>query len=191
MPRGDILSSAQDWFLHHERCHTHARAVPSFTRIRAVPEACSVKTLVLNAATSRCRRVLQARSGARADGQGGSGAVGRRRPIRSESLELDRPSVIILTRYVKPPRNRRVMLSRRACCDGTAISNTPNEARNWWWSSGRHPGGAGLGGLRGSPAPEAEHQRGAGLGPDYRPGRLGVRGDGPAGGCLSTCRRGR
>ena len=34
-------------------------------------------------------------------------------PIRSESLALDRPSVIILTRYVKPPRRRPVMLSRR------------------------------------------------------------------------------
>lgn len=34
-------------------------------------------------------------------------------PIRSASVELDRPSVIILTRYVKPPRSRRLMLSRR------------------------------------------------------------------------------
>ena len=37
----------------------------------------------------------------------------RQQPIRSESVAIDRPSVIILGRYVKPPRGRRVMLSRR------------------------------------------------------------------------------
>ncbi|GAA2092864.1 MULTISPECIES: HNH endonuclease [Brevibacterium] len=34
-------------------------------------------------------------------------------PVRSERLELDRPTVIILTRYVKPPETRTVSLSRR------------------------------------------------------------------------------
>ena len=37
----------------------------------------------------------------------------RDQPIRSETIAIDRPSVIILGRYVKPPRGRRVMLARR------------------------------------------------------------------------------
>lgn len=35
------------------------------------------------------------------------------RPVRSEQLSLDRPTVIILTRYVKPPTARTAALSRR------------------------------------------------------------------------------
>lgn len=34
-------------------------------------------------------------------------------PVRSEHLRLDQPSVILLTRYVRPPHDRRVSLSRR------------------------------------------------------------------------------
>lgn len=36
-----------------------------------------------------------------------------RQPVRSATFEMERPSVIILTRYVKPPSKRRVALSRR------------------------------------------------------------------------------
>src|SRR5699024_12809521 len=34
-------------------------------------------------------------------------------PVRSEHVSLDQPSVILLTRYVRPPNSRRVSLSRR------------------------------------------------------------------------------
>lgn len=34
-------------------------------------------------------------------------------PVRSQHVSLDQPSVILLTRYVRPPRDRRVSLSRR------------------------------------------------------------------------------
>ncbi len=34
-------------------------------------------------------------------------------PVRSEHMSLDQPSVILLTRYVRPPSNRRVSRSRR------------------------------------------------------------------------------
>ncbi len=73
-----------------------------------------MKTLVLNAGyepmsvVSFRRAVVLVLTGKAAVLQSDDAA-----PIRSASLELDRPSVIILTRYVKPPRNRRVMLSRR------------------------------------------------------------------------------
>lgn len=37
----------------------------------------------------------------------------RAMPIRSEALSLDRPTVILLVRYVQPPRARTALLSRR------------------------------------------------------------------------------
>lgn len=73
-----------------------------------------MKTLVLNAGyepmsvVSFKRAVILVLTGKAAVLQADEAA-----PIRSASVVLDRPSVIILTRYVKPPRGRKVLLSRR------------------------------------------------------------------------------